>query len=438
MPDVLHNEVSLLNIANVDNDIKDAFTRKMISEHEEPLGVAGRSYEVNEFFIWNDRKLYKTIAPINEGATFVIGTNVELKPMSESLYELYAQSADTVLAALSNVEETANASRNYEAGEYIIWTDGFLYEVIADTNIASPWVVNTNISKRNNLSDEVTSIKEGFENEIITMAKNGAHNLLLFDLDLTKSKNPNGTWTGNTYVPTSAPNLSFTVNADRGTVTVNGTNGNSATYFCYTRMDNPTINDTVIMTGCPNGGGSNKYFMYTSPNNVDHFDYGEGVIVDVQSSYIYTVFITIAANVTVTNLEFKPMFRLATDSVSDFTPYAMTNRELTENVIAFTERRLKQSYNFPKSQAEVSGNNNYVTILEDGMAFLTYEFSNTKYSQFNLFINGKGICESMITSGEAILYGTRQVLCFPVKKGDVLNTIYYSTATMNKLALRVL
>ena len=115
----LNNEVSILNIANIDNDIKDASTRGMIAA-EEKMEYATRNYDVNEYFIWNDRKLYKTKQQIGVGNNFVIDVNIKyIGSIATQLYELYTQSPDTIRQMISNLELTANASQAYDAGEYI-------------------------------------------------------------------------------------------------------------------------------------------------------------------------------------------------------------------------------------------------------------------------------------------------------------------------------
>ena len=158
-PRVLNNEIDLLNIANQDNDIRDSFTRAMISEDEEPLDVATRDYDVNEFFIGNDRWLYKTLRPVNTGETLTPTVNCFRTTLSDQVYRLFAQSPDLIREVLSNLEDGENATINYAKGEYFIWYDGFLYKALETITIGTPFTVNTNIVKCKNITDEILKIK---------------------------------------------------------------------------------------------------------------------------------------------------------------------------------------------------------------------------------------------------------------------------------------
>ena len=158
-PRVLNNEIDLLNIANQDNDIRDSFTRAMISEDEEPLDVATRDYDVNEFFIGNDRWLYKTLRPVITGETLTPTVNCFRTTLSDQVYRLFAQSPDLIREVLSNLEDGENATVNYAKGEYFIWYDGFLYKTLAALTIGTPFTVNTNIVKCKNITDEILKIK---------------------------------------------------------------------------------------------------------------------------------------------------------------------------------------------------------------------------------------------------------------------------------------
>ena len=158
MSRTLNNEVSIINIANQDNDIKDQFTRWLIADEEE-LIVASRDYDVNEFFIGNDRYLYKTLTAITAGTAFNIGTNVKRgTTVADELYTLYSQSPESLQAVMSNVEEGNNASKSYNAGQYIIWKDGFLYKLKTNVTLGTAWTVGTNIELKNNITDEITAL----------------------------------------------------------------------------------------------------------------------------------------------------------------------------------------------------------------------------------------------------------------------------------------
>ena len=126
--------------------------------------------------------------------------------------------------------------------------------------------------------------------------------------------------------------LTFTKNSD-GSVTVNGTNtrGSTVNYFFNLGADQSYYLDMTlpvgqyVLTGCPTGGATNKYFigMYHHNNASQNW----GTSLDIGSGKTYTVTadtntgigfrIGIASGQTVSNLTFKPMLRLA--SVTDAT-----------------------------------------------------------------------------------------------------------------------
>lgn len=94
--------------------------------------------------------------------------------------------------------------------------------------------------------------------------------------------------------------VTFTNNGD-GTITVNGTATQDTLFHIFTAPY--TKNHIILLIGCPSGGSSNAYCINTSYGN----DYGNGVIKkndrDITTGSIY---IRIYANITVSNLIFKP------------------------------------------------------------------------------------------------------------------------------------
>ena len=126
--------------------------------------------------------------------------------------------------------------------------------------------------------------------------------------------------------------VTFTVNDD-GTITANGTATAVANFNISL-----SISDTLscILNGCPSGGSDNSYRIGARYNNSGtltyNYDTGNGCKIN-DISIVDRVFIQIASGQTVNNLVFKPMLRLASDPDDTYQPYAMTNRELTEEKI---------------------------------------------------------------------------------------------------------
>ena len=143
--------------------------------------------------------------------------------------------------------------------------------------------------------------------------------------------------------------ITFTTD-DNGIITANGTATSTANLLLHTRIqgelnDFKLANGRYLVNGCASGGASNKWFIgyqYTNKNNqfaVLAFDYGNGDAELILNGDYYSddevniqVVVAIASGVTVNNLTFKPMIRLATINDDTFTPYAMTNQEITKYI----------------------------------------------------------------------------------------------------------
>ena len=135
--------------------------------------------------------------------------------------------------------------------------------------------------------------------------------------------------------------ITFTRNAD-GSITVNGTATSDALCFFFGSVSGYGVtpenaglkqNVSYILNGCPNGGGVNKYFLYIQ--NTNNFSIVERVT-DSSDSNVFTLSnktyrcgIAIRSGVTVTNLTFYPMIRLAQDADSNFEPYTSTTHTTT-------------------------------------------------------------------------------------------------------------
>lgn len=94
--------------------------------------------------------------------------------------------------------------------------------------------------------------------------------------------------------------VTFTNNGD-GTITANGTSTQDTLFHIFTAPY--TKNHIILLIGCPSGGSSNAYCINTSYGN----DYGNGVIKkNDRDITIGSIYIRIYANITVSNLVFKP------------------------------------------------------------------------------------------------------------------------------------
>ena len=103
---------------------------------------------------------------------------------------------------------------------------------------------------------------------------------------------------------TTKEGITWTNNGD-GTITANGTSTSGSGF----RLDTFYIygNRTYLMTGCPEGGGSGKYFMFDGYSKLGS-DLGSGAIKTVSGSdrTLGSLILYVATGQTVSNLVFKP------------------------------------------------------------------------------------------------------------------------------------
>jgi len=127
-----------------------------------------------------------------------------------------------------------------------------------------------------------------------------------------------------TGATTTINGVTFTVNSD-GTVTANGTATSDAAFLYW---DKNTFGGkclqpgSYILNGCPSGGGNSTYRI-ASNGFSGWADIGNGsnnTIVEAMNQT--NIVIVVSSGTTVSNLVFKPMIRLATETDATFAPYS--------------------------------------------------------------------------------------------------------------------
>lgn len=170
------------------------------------------------------------------------------------------------------------------------------------------------------------------ETEIGVVAAMGAKNLLQFNGYGTGAEN------GVTYV----------INSD-GTITVNGTPQGTSPSYIELKLNGNAANIARfcdghhILSGCPAGGSDTAYRMYAARGGYSRFDYGDGVLLTETTQTDVRLVVYIANGYTANSLIFKPMIRRAEITDSTYAPYAPTNRELYEMILALQSGRSLQS-----------------------------------------------------------------------------------------------
>lgn len=137
-------------------------------------------------------------------------------------------------------------------------------------------------------------------------------------LSEVKSNNTSGTWSGDTY---SYSGVTFKVESNSEgyvtKITVNASPSSSAFSFYLKRATTSFTSDTIL-NGCPSGGGDSTYDLRVSGG---YRDIGSGVTIPANSSFS-DFWIVIRSGITVSNLVFQPMIRLATETDPTFEPYS--------------------------------------------------------------------------------------------------------------------
>lgn len=216
--------------------------------------------------------------------------------------------AERIIAPL----EVSPSESAYSVGEQLIFND-VLYKAKTAIAVGDALVVDTNIE----LAPKVTSQIQTLTNETNTIVNElGAKNLL--NNSLTTQVNYGVTYTKNTD----------------GSILVSGT----ATGRYSGVLITPTIHlpkGKYILSGCPSGGkvgDTVKYNLYVNDgNSTIAMDTGDGAEFELLVDTDIHASIAIVENETV-NATYYPMIRPSSIVDSTYVPYAMTNRELTEEI----------------------------------------------------------------------------------------------------------
>ena len=155
--------------------------------------------------------------------------------------------------------------------------------------------------------------------------KLGAHNLLQ-----------------NHFTTQTVNGITVTVASD-GVVTLNGTLTSSYAVIPISRYTDhgnlPIMNGAYTLTGHPKTytGTADLVLRFYNPNGdeANHDDRGDGTTVNYVRGSDYNVAIIVQGGIgkTITNAVVKPMLRTVEDTDTTFAPFAMTNRELTEDTL---------------------------------------------------------------------------------------------------------
>lgn len=204
--------------------------------------------------------------------------------------------------------------------------------------------------------------------------------------------------------------VTFTNNGD-GTITANGTSTQDTLFHIFTAPY--TKNHIILLIGCPSGGSSNAYCINTSYGN----DYGNGVIKkNDRDITIGSIYIRIYANITVSNLVFKPQ-------LFDLTEMYGAGHEPT------TVEQFRQDY--PNELYEYTP---YCWASMKNIRYLDTTKNLFDYSKVNnlMYIGGYSVNQYLIKNGNKF------TVTYPMSKGatylDYIMPLKAGTYTLSLLA----
>ena len=288
---------------------------------------------------------------------------------SASTASTKASQASTSATNAANSATSASGSAttaSTKAGEAATSATNAAASAQAAQQAAASFVVDSELSPSSTnpvqnkvITTDLNNVKQALNDEVVTRATLGAHNLLKLDLSEIKSLNTTGTWSNNAY---TLNDVTFTFNSD-GTISTSGTASDTTTFYLHS-YSTWTKLPLKFLSGCPSGGGMDKYILrLVRSGTFSKNDTGEGVLLD-QNDIASSVDVTIVvlADNDVSGLTFKPMIRLATDTDPTYQPYAMTNKQLTDARFLNGTLGLAVTQNFTEAEE--------YTIPVDGWYFL--------------------------------------------------------------------
>ena len=195
------------------------------------------------------------------------------------------------------------------------------------------------------INTDLGSTKQALTNEKVTRALTGGHNLLPNN---ATSQVING--------------VTFTVNSDTKTIGANGTaqGGNAnlfiiGTYTGTTSNAVLTFDKDIILSGGKNANVRVTAFIIrgSSGTVTQYSSEGNHVLIEANGEILYLLGVAcqVLNGQTANNDGLYPMIRWATDEYMGYTPYAMTNRELTEKVTSLTTGTLYYGFTVPTVKA---------------------------------------------------------------------------------------
>ena len=244
--------------------------------------------------------------------------------------------------------------------------------------------------------------------------------------DVYKVMGEMGAWNMLTYpyvdTTKTSGHITFTDNGD-GTITANGNNDNSYIMFSLISANdaNAIIQKygSLVLSGCPTGGSTNTYCVYTQSTTKGYlFDYGNGIVIDT-ADLTDSIYIQIRPNYSANNVKFYPA--LSPKKINYYQKFTLTNRLLTDKVVG-------GFYPAFASSATISD-----VIKGVAQSFVNKGIEDGETHIIRTSINMVGYCIVSLTkaAGRILGYAIKDDITFYVYNYDISNqSITVKSATL--------
>lgn len=239
-----------------------------------------------------------------------------------------------------------------------------------------------------------------------------------------------------TYPATTTINgVTFTNNGD-GTITANGTAA-SGSGFRLVSLNTFYIegNRTYLMTGCPEGGSPNDYFIYDGYSKLGN-DLGSGVIKTVSDRTLCSPILHIVTGRTVSNLVFKPQIFDLTEMYgagNEPTTVEQFRQDFPEEMYDYSPYCWLTSY----KRVFMTGGGNYLTSYQRNLTCKTknlFDAKAIKNTSIKVSIDGSVIIipQSPSLNGYTSSGATLSELCPNLKVGDTAILNFKTTSAYGR------
>lgn len=146
-----------------------------------------------------------------------------------------------------------------------------------------------------------------------------------------------------------------------------------------------------ILSGCPSGGNYSTYMIYANQS----YDEGNGVNMSFAETVTYSVWIRVASGVTLNNLKFYPMIRLASIKDDTYVPYGLLRIK--------TQGKNFVDMSNPLAVTNMSYNDTTKTYVQTSAdTFTSFNLYIRQLKEYNITTGYEWILDKVITTAQTI------------------------------------